>query len=591
MAAELTRHLLKAAGLIAIFAGILTATAVAIAYFGQLFLRSNKISLRPGASWFQVASRSFTGFARRKRLSIVVVGLSCLAFRGALLPLIKVPAPKAHDEFSYLLAGDTFAHGRLTNPTPPMWIHFESMHINVKPTYMSMYPPGQGFILALGQWLGHPWIAIWLLAGFSCAMICWALQGWLPPKWALLGGVLAVLQFGVLCYWSNTYYCTWLPALGGALVLGALWRVLKRPSVLQAVLLAIGVSVLAVTRPYEGLIFCLPVAGLMLFRLLSAKREMFRRMITRTVLPVTSVLVLLALFLGYYNFRVSGKPLLMPYRLNQQTYAVVPLFIWQPLSAQTPVYLDAEMRNYYLGWEVSEYHNTVTCGFVRMTWIKFERYWFFYFGPILSFALLTVPWVLVDSRIRFLLVVIAFTMVGAELEVWSHPHYVAALTCALLAVVLQCMRHLQFWTWGNWRIGRAMVWAIVIGCFAFDVAWVSAAAVHVKDTRLYMVGNEQRAMMERQLEQLPGNHLVFVRYRPSHPVFREWVYNRADIDRAKVVWARDLGQGCDEKLVHKLRDRDVWVIEPDTNPMQLEPYSPSVAGTAEGNCKFDDSLE
>ena len=166
-------------------------------------------------------------------------GFTCLAIRGGLLPLITVPAPTAHDEFSYLLAADTFAHGRLTNPTPPMWMHFESLHINMKPTYMSMYPPGQGLILAVGQLLGHPWIGIWLMAGFGCAAICWALQAWLPPRWALLGGVLAILQFGVLCYWTSTYYCTWLPASGGALVLGALPRLRNRPRVSHALILAL----------------------------------------------------------------------------------------------------------------------------------------------------------------------------------------------------------------------------------------------------------------------------------------------------------------------------------------------------------------
>ena len=321
-----------------------------------------------GAAGFARAERQFATLARKRGLSVLVVILVALAARLAILPLLPIPHPFIHDEFANLLAADTFASGRLTNPTHPLMIYFESFHITQLPTYMSMYFPAQGMALAAGKVLvGNPWFGVWLSAGLMCSAVCWMLYAWLPPGWALFGGTLVVIRLALFSYWVNSYYGGAVAAIGGALVLGALPRIMVAARIRDGLWLALGVAVLANSRPYEGLLLCLPVGCALLWwaatkapvpRIVLVASRRFRRW---------RCCLLAAGMDGYYNHRVFGDAFTLPYQVNRATYASAPVFVWQR-SRPEPVVSIQVMRDFYSKWEMGDYLEARTpAGFLRRT--------------------------------------------------------------------------------------------------------------------------------------------------------------------------------------------------------------------------------
>ena len=84
--------------------------------------------------------------------------------------------------------------------------------------------------------------------------------------------------------------------------------------------------------------------------------------------------------------------------------------------------------------------------------------------------------------------------------------------------------------------------------------------------------NLDRARILEYLEHQPGEHVVIVRYGANHDfILDEWVYNNADIDGSKVIWARDMGSQNAELLKY-FGTRHAWLVEPDNTPPRLSPY-------------------
>src|SRR5262249_8353624 len=138
---------------------------------------------------------------------MVALAATPIVLRFWLLPTHPVPAPDIYDEFSHLLVADTLRHFRLANPPHPFHRFFETFFVLQEPTYSSIYPIGQGITLAFGRTIfDDPWAGVVLSTAAFCALCYWMLRAWTMPQWALVGGVLAVIQFGALNPWMNNYW-------------------------------------------------------------------------------------------------------------------------------------------------------------------------------------------------------------------------------------------------------------------------------------------------------------------------------------------------------------------------------------------------
>jgi len=540
---------------------------------------------RMGSSWFSKIERAFGRLARRQGLSVAVVGFSTLLLRLAILPVFPIPLPFVPDDFSFLLAADTFLHGRLANPTPVMWTHFETIHVTMLPTYTSMYFPAQGLVMAAGKLLfGHPWFGILVTSALMCAAICWMLQAWLPPTWAFLGGMIAVLRIGLFSYWINTYTGGGLiTALGGALVLGSLPRLMKTASFRYGLLMGIGIILLACTRPYESLLLCLPVAfvlGRWAFR--GKNRPPAAVLLRRAAFPLV-LIVAAGAWMGYYNYRAFGSPTTLPYTVDRATYAVAPYYIWQS-QRPDPVYRQIALREFYHGPELEIYSKarSVT-GFIKTSGVKIITILQFFTGFILLPPLIMARRVFLDRRIRFLVLGLLVLAAGMSIEIYLIPHYVAPFTAAIYAIGLQLMRHLRLWKPEGKPVGVTLVRLIVVLCFALGGLRLFAGPLNMRipewpasNWSCGWCGPDQygaeRAQIETQLESLPGKQLALVRYSHDRDSLDQWVYNGADIDGSKVIWAWDMGSGNNTELASYYKGRQVWLIDMNSQPAKISPY-------------------
>jgi hypothetical protein len=514
-----------------------------------------------------LASR-FSLFIRHRAATITLVMLMALVGHCAVYISRGAPEPRIHDEFSYLLGANTFVHGRLANPPHAHWQFFETMHVNQQPKYVSKYPPAQSLFLAAGQLIARKYYwGVVLSSVLFCGALVWALQAYVSPGWAVIGGVIAVLRFSLSSYWGNSYWGGFVAAIGGALLLGVAGRlpkcaeITRRQRIGLSVLFGVGLLLLANSRPYEGFVLAavvLAYGGWQVRKMPLETAERWRSL----VLPTTVVIFAGAMWMGFYFYKTTGSPLKMPYQVNDQTYAKAPAFVFEREYPWNPVYRHARLQRFYAGWAYYTYlYERTGEGFKAGLQKHMYDLWIFFLGPILTIPFLIGLAMAVRDRRRLLpLICVLAMLAGVAVETWTHPHYFAPATAAVCILVMAGLQSL----WESRRnAGQALAIAVVVTATILGGIRTSMASERA-DICLADFGEvkpvfEGRGGVIALLHQFPGKHLVFERGVTS--VHVEYVYNTADIDSQEIVWAGDMGRDKDAELIAYYPDRQVWVLD------------------------------
>lgn len=534
--------------------------------------------------WLDRAESHWCSFySRNKVLAITVLGLAPAVLRIALLSVIAIPIPVVPDEFSHLLLADTIASGRLANPPHPLAPHFEATYVLQEPTYASVYPPAHGVLMGLAQLLGlHPWYGVLAEVSLMTMAVAWMLDAWFAPQWVLLGTILGVMRLGL---WMTSYWGGSLAAIGGLLLVGSLKRIWSAPRVRDGLILGSSVLILANTRPYEGALLSLAAAGVLMVMLCRAASPLRRQFFKKIVPPLAACIAAGAACMAYYNWRVTGTSFVMAYVADQRSSGVPQSFVFNPpLPAPAKLARFQDLRENYQ-WELAAYQSARDLREILPIGLgKLKVFWSFYINPLLSLPLLALPWTLHDSRMRVLLFVGLFVSLGMFLYPFYFAHYSAPLAGILIVLIVQGLRHIAVFTRKAPGGGRTLAPVITTAIAAAGFSLVLLAlifhdAVKTRQFSVYPAANLMRDQIEKRFSDSSGRtNLVIVRYSPDHNFHQCMTYNRAKIDEARVVWARELDAASNRKLLHYFRQRTAWLYEPDATPPRISRYpSPEAA--------------
>ncbi len=439
-----------------------------------------------------------------------------------------------------------------------------------------MYPPGQSLVLALGEELfGAPWYGVLISGAAMMFLLTMTLVAWtsLPPGIAV--SAMLGLIFLPPMYWVDSYWGGCMAAAGGAAVLLAFGLYRRDRPIGAGLMFAIGTIILFLTRPFEGGVFTVAFTGAFAFHSWRRSGPAAISRLPPFLIAAAPVAVAGLSWAGYYNATVTGSPFQLPHSLRVSQNETATLFRFQKPRPE-PVYPNPRLAAQHgtNGPEFGAWRRIQSAGFyasfrdVALSVAKI-------FGwAVISLLLVPVAWfyrVEPDPRIRCLAAALGVCWVGLWFSIFHFPHYAAPLV-APVALLVACAAET------SWRIRIGSVpFGALLTCVVLAAACsfpLRAAIATVRTGAPHRSYGDVRADLIRRLSAMEGEQLVIVRYPyPAWRIGDEWVYNSANIDSQRIIFAHDLGLEQDRALLDYYPRRRAWLLTFNGLRLQLSPYS------------------
>lgn len=295
-------------------AELLLASAVQLVHLGAVFLFAAALGDSAVAAWSRWAERILGAPPRSDeaepggpdRLAWLLALF--VAAAAALLAIVSYQRhPHVPDEVVYLLQAGYLAAGKMALALPPVAEAFQVDLMTYEAhRWFSPVPPGWPFILAVGAWFGVPWLVNPLLGGINVVLAYLVLRELYPRRTARIALLLFAASPWNLFMAMNfmTHTATLTAALVAALAVG---RMRRLPRVAWAVIGGMGIGVVGLIRPLEGI----ALAGLLGLWSLGAKGRLFR-FGPSAVLTMVSMLVgaLVLPYNQYYTGSMRAFPIM-----------------------------------------------------------------------------------------------------------------------------------------------------------------------------------------------------------------------------------------------------------------------------------------